>query len=109
MSNPLRFQIERSLYRKKIELRAAFTTDGGQIAVLGSPTLTEIGPNQIGPDEPLLTLTDNEATALIDELWRAGVRPSEHGSAGQLAATERHLADMRRLVFTARSASDVPA
>jgi hypothetical protein len=99
MSNPLRFQVERSAYRKRLELRAAFTTDGGQVAALWSPTVTEIEPGQIGPDAPLLTLTEADATALIDERWRAGVRPSEHGSAGQLAATERHLADMRRLVF----------
>lgn len=34
---------------------------------------------------------------LMDELWLAGLRPTEgSGSAGSLAATERHLADMRR-------------
>lgn len=40
------------------------------------------------------------AQMLMDELWRCGLRPTEGtGSAGSLAATERHLADMRRLVF----------
>lgn len=50
--------------------------------------------------EPLMTLQPDDAQQLIDELWRAGLRPSEgSGSAGSLAATERHLADMRALVF----------
>jgi hypothetical protein len=50
--------------------------------------------------QPLVTLHDEEAQALMDELWQCGLRPSEgSGSAGSLAATERHLEDMRKLVF----------
>jgi hypothetical protein len=49
---------------------------------------------------PLLTLSRDEGQELMDELWNVGLRPSEgSGSAGSLAATERHLADMRTLVF----------
>ncbi len=45
-------------------------------------------------------LTDEAAQQLMDELWRCGLRPTEgSGSAGSLAATERHLEDMRALVF----------
>jgi len=41
-----------------------------------------------------------EAQQFMDELWRIGIRPTEGaGSAGQMAATEKHLDDMRRLVF----------
>lgn len=40
------------------------------------------------------------ALKLMDDLWVCGLRPSEgSGSAGALAATERHLGDMRRIVF----------
>jgi hypothetical protein len=36
----------------------------------------------------------------MDELWRVGLRPTEgSGSAGSLAATERHLSDMQRIAF----------
>jgi len=36
----------------------------------------------------------------MDRLYAAGLRPTEQrDSAGALAATERHLQDMRRLVF----------
>lgn len=45
-------------------------------------------------------LGDEQAQQFMDELWRVGFRPTEgSGSAGSLAATERHLQDMRALVF----------
>jgi hypothetical protein len=45
-------------------------------------------------------LDPNEAQTLMDDLWQAGLRPSEgSGSAGSLAATERHLADMQKIAF----------
>lgn len=50
--------------------------------------------------EPALVLGHDTAQMLIDELWRAGLRPTEGaGSAGQLASTERHLSDMRTIAF----------
>lgn len=50
--------------------------------------------------EPTMVLGREEAQQLIDELWRAGLRPAEGaGSAGQLASTERHLEDMRQIAF----------
>lgn len=51
--------------------------------------------------EPTCTLTMTAAQELMDELWRCGLRPSEGtGSAGALAATERHLKDMQKIAFT---------
>lgn len=50
--------------------------------------------------QPFITLQVHEAQRLMDELWQCGLRPTEGtGSAGQLAATERHLEDMRTLVL----------
>lgn len=49
---------------------------------------------------PTLSITMGEAQALMDDLWACGLRPSEGtGSAGSLAATERHLLDMRKIAF----------
>lgn len=49
---------------------------------------------------PAFGMQDEQAQQFMDELWRVGFRPTEgSGSAGSLAATERHLADMRALVF----------
>ena len=49
--------------------------------------------------EPSLNLSYDDAVRLMDELWNAGLRPTCEGTAGQLAATQAHLNDMRRLVF----------
>lgn len=47
-----------------------------------------------------LLLNSDVGQELIDSLWSAGVRPTEgNGSVGSLAATERHLSDMQKLVF----------
>lgn len=50
---------------------------------------------------PAANLPIASAQQLMDELWRCGLRPSEGtGSAGSLAATERHLKDMREIAFS---------
>jgi len=50
--------------------------------------------------EPICKLTPEAAQSLMDDLWECGLRPSEGtGSAGALAATQKHLEDMRKLVF----------
>ena len=50
--------------------------------------------------KPTFSLGVQEAQTLMDDLWQCGLRPTEGtGSAGSLRATERHLEDMRRLVF----------
>jgi hypothetical protein len=49
---------------------------------------------------PCMNFDITAAQRLMDELWQCGLRPSEGtGSAGSLAATERHLADMRTIAF----------
>lgn len=51
---------------------------------------------------PSVILSIQGAQTLMDDLWQAGLRPTEGaGSAGSMAATQRHLDDMRRLVFDA--------
>jgi len=50
--------------------------------------------------KPPITLGRREAQLLMDDLWHSGIRPTEGtGSSGSLRATEKHLEDMRRLVF----------
>ncbi len=45
-------------------------------------------------------LSLEESQLLMDSLWQAGLRPAEgSGSTGQLAATVRHLEDMRAIAF----------
>lgn len=50
--------------------------------------------------EPMLNIDIQAAQQLMDELWKCGLRPSEGtGSAGSLAATERHLKDMQSIAM----------
>lgn len=50
--------------------------------------------------EPTFKLQREQAQLLMDDLWNCGLRPSEGtGSAGALVATQKHLEDMRKLVF----------
>lgn len=47
---------------------------------------------------PTLSLNLSSGQELIDLLWSCGLRPTEgSGSAGSLAATQKHLDDMRKI------------
>lgn len=51
------------------------------------------------PHDPLVTLENDEAQSLMDELWHLGIRPTEgHGSTGQIAAVEAHRDDLRAML-----------
>lgn len=53
-----------------------------------------------GIPAPAMQLSIQAAQQLMDELWQCGLRPSEGaGSAGSLAATEKHLADMQKIAM----------
>ncbi len=73
----------------------------GVDAVAEPLTLRTITNQEVGMShQPTLQLNPTQAQELIDTLWDCGVRPTEgSGSAGALAATQRHLEDMRVLVF----------
>lgn len=64
------------------------------------PLVLEEVPEGADPEESTGRMSMEQSQRLIDRLWDIGLRPSEGtGSAGSLAATERHLKDMQRLVF----------
>ena len=70
----------------------------GKSAVAKSIVFEEIGEGLVA--EPVLQISYGDAQRMIDSLWGAGLRPTEGaGSAGSLAATEKHLADMRKIAF----------
>jgi len=51
------------------------------------------------PPQPTVALSETQCQQLMDSLWDCGIRPAEgSGSAGSLAATERHLNDMKKIV-----------
>jgi len=87
------------VYRNIIGL-ALIKKDADGRRFVGAP----VELNEIHPDahivENTLDLDMKGAQVLMDDLWRCGIRPTEGaGSAGSLAATERHLADLQKIVF----------
>lgn len=93
-----RFFAERSVFQSGIKLHMA-DVSRERIAVATNITFVEIEENGIR-EQPLIELSVESAQSLMDELYHAGVRPSQAaGSVGQLDAVKYHLEDMRTLVF----------
>lgn len=96
------FDVERVGFGRGINLRWLVRSEN-QEAVASRVEYTQITPDNEGRYfDPAMQITPDDAQGLMDELWRAGFRPTEGtGSAGSLAATERHLADMKAIAFHA--------
>lgn len=104
-----RFEIlaERRNYGRHVDL-IVFSPPRGRWSDLGDKppsvaqplTFVPYDMDAIEPVPPTLTMPMDDAQGLIDELWRCGLRPTEGtGSAGSLAATERHLKDMQAVAM----------
>ncbi len=71
-----------------------------QIVSAGELIMKDRPKGGLIPTESRIQLTDTAAQVLMDELWNCGLRPTEGtGSAGSLAATQKHLEDMRTIAF----------
>jgi hypothetical protein len=98
LQNSMRIYAQRTHWGS-IEVRFACQLLPGNQTACAKPVEFEAVENGAWV-EPTMVLGHDEAQQLIDELWRSGLRPTEGaGSAGQLASTERHLADMRAIAF----------
>lgn len=105
MPHRIEFLAERAAYHRGIRLYARIPHSGTfgdapeqVLEPLKFRAMTDEDLNLVSV--PAATISNDSAQQLMDELWRCGLRPTEGtGSAGSLAATERHLADMRTLVF----------
>ena len=92
-----RITARRDPWQRRIELRLGEETP--ERLYIAKPVVMEEASSG-SRIEPMLVLSDDIAQQLMDELWLAGLRPTEGtGSAGSLAATERHPADMREIAI----------
>lgn len=92
-----RIRADYSFSSDRVEIRYLYKSDSGAESIAEPITLA---PYKYGEwTDPMITLTRDEARELMDSLWQAGVRPTEQGSPGQIAALERHLSDMRAIAF----------
>jgi hypothetical protein len=83
-----------------VVLRIGRRGEDGQLYAMQPPVVSAVKPGE--HIQPTLTLPREDAQLLMDELWNAGLRPSEGtGSAGAMAATERHLKDMTTIAMGA--------
>ena len=78
-------------------------SDGRRYAQVTNLVLKTV--DEFTPLEPTFKLGRDNVQALMDELWRIGMRPTEASGPGELEATKAHLRDMRLLVA---KALDVP-
>jgi hypothetical protein len=93
----VRAYAQRSFGRNAIEI--LLTYEGPLYRDIAQPVVFKRSEEDGAYVDPTLRLREDEAQGLMDALWHAGLRPSEGtGSAGAMAATERHLADMREIV-----------
>lgn len=98
----LRFNLERRNFGRQIDVQMFVPRDDGSTDVATLVTFQHVKIHEAVEDvgSVPLTLGERQAQELMDELWRCGLRPSEGtGSAGSLAATERHLKDMQRIAM----------
>ena len=98
MKHRLEIHAERSICRDSIDVYAIHRGDDGVVYVADPLVMRAREHDGRSVGSPTIELSPREAQHLIDELWRCGMRPTEGtGSAGSLAATERHLNDMRAI------------
>lgn len=100
--NKLQVKTYRTPWRDGVDFLIAEFDYQGEVSAVAQPIqLTKRKPEEYGLlIDPTFMLTGSSAQQLMDELWNCGLRPTEGtGSAGALSATQKHLEDMRTLVF----------
>lgn len=89
---PFRFLLRENLGAGVFDLMAGRTLDDGRLEAITAVTVATFPPGSAHPGNSV-GLTVGEAQQLLDELWRAGLRPSDasdHGTTGHLKALEKH-------------------
>ena len=84
-------------FGEMIDLRL-FDPEARKFVRFAPAELVTVEPGDAVEIPPALQIKKSDAQMLIDTLWDCGLRPSEgSGSAGQLAAVQDHLKDVRLL------------
>jgi hypothetical protein len=106
MTEAVKIYANRRRFSQFVELLVFRTLSDGRRQSLDVVRWTDVGEGDLAT--PTCGLDESDAQALIDELWACGLRPTEGtGSAGSLAATERHLKDMRDIAMGALKKAEV--
>jgi len=98
MTQRLDFRLARSVIKRRIDVFIGKSNPAGEFISVARPLEMIPCDDETLITEPAFVLRFDDAQDLMDELWNCGLRPTEgSGSAGALAATERHLKDMRTI------------
>lgn len=88
-------------WRRRLDIRLGMRISEHHIAIAQPLTFVE-EKDEAQEIAPFLSLGPDDWQTLMDEMWRAGIRPtSGAGTQSEAGAMERHLADMRKLAFHA--------
>lgn len=93
---------QKDLRRRQITIVAYDKEKGSGITLSAQPVQFVPVGDEMLEEQPMLGLDYEDAIRLMDELWNCGIRPTDVGGLGELAATKRHLADLQKLVFKGR-------
>jgi hypothetical protein len=94
-----RYFLQSADYGQGVEVRICQVNHDSDIVAEALPLAFAEFKNGSMWREPVMTMDKDAAQNLLDELWQLGYRP-ERGNitTGQIAATEKHLNDMRAIV-----------
>lgn len=96
----IEIRAEVTAFRRSVDLYVGDFDQHGGISQIAEPVVMRNHEEGTVIPEPTVSLRFESAQRLMDELWRCGLRPTEgSGSAGSLAATERHLKDMQAIAM----------
>lgn len=103
----LRTFISRDPFMAGVEIRVGQFDAAGNLTAFALPVqFQQVDPEHCAThSEPMLSVAHHRDSAeflqnLMDALWKHGIRPAEIGTAGHLAATQKHLEDMRAIAFS---------
>lgn len=93
----MKIRINKEFYTDLLSFTFYDRDSNGIMRAVTDMVIEEVKEGSIVPITTHISLQD--AQSLIDQLWDCGLRPTEGtGSAGSLAATQKHLNDMRKIV-----------
>lgn len=91
-------------WQDHVTIKFGYRDADGNLSI-AAPAIMEIAPiGSPAREDPMLKVCikgegSGFLQSIMDQLWEMGVRPQDIGTAGHLAATQVHLADMRAIAF----------
>lgn len=94
----IQLRAERSFEMNGFRIHCYERVDAEHIAVVSNPLVLEVVPFP-SRDTTLLSIHEEQAQVLMDDLWRAGVRPTDfQDPGGEVAAQRAHITDLQRVL-----------